>query len=221
MNVAQWRLIVIADQATLAKKWAPDEFLQLLDQTLAGVTPPWAASIGVMDREPGNTSTDATRLERLKRLRRITARHGAGLIVNGRSDLAVAVEADGVQLPERGLPASVVRRSYPGLMVGRSCHNRAGLEIAQADGAQWATLAPIYPPTSKALPAGQSPLGRSGWEKATEGLNMPVFALGGINPSNSGGYHRVAAIGAVWLSSSPLRTVQDFLRGFSHLTSRP
>ena len=42
--------------------------------------------------------------------------------INGRADVAFAAGAQGVHLPEQGLPARDVRDAFPGLEVGVSCH---------------------------------------------------------------------------------------------------
>src|SRR5262249_41073440 len=80
-----------------------------------------------------------------------TARARAGLpratrlLVNGRPDVAVAADADGVQLPADGLPAAEVRRAFPSpFLVGVSCHSVDELRRAADDGADFAVLAPIY-----------------------------------------------------------------------------
>jgi len=140
------------------------------------------ASTLVLDRDRPQAAggpSDSARLARLVALREITAASGALLAVSGRVDLALAAGADGVQLPEQGLPAATVRAAFPGLRVGRSCHDRAGLERAAADGAHWATLSPIAHPFSKA-PTGP-PLGVDGFARAIAGLSLPVVALGGID----------------------------------------
>ncbi|HJL17322.1 MAG TPA: thiamine phosphate synthase, partial [Sandaracinaceae bacterium LLY-WYZ-13_1] len=69
---------------------------------------------------------------------------GAPLFVNDRADVARACGADGVHLPERGLRVDEARAVLgPGAWIGRSCHDRAGLERAARGGASYATLAPI------------------------------------------------------------------------------
>src|SRR5262249_21173934 len=45
------------------------------------------------------------------------------VLVNGRPDVALAVGAHGVQLPEEGLPVGEVKRAFPSLVVGASCHS--------------------------------------------------------------------------------------------------
>jgi len=159
--------------------------------------------VALMDRDRREGGDDRPRLRRLQTLRRWTAEANLPLVVNQRCDLAAAVDADGVQLPERGLTVEAVRRAFPALGIGRSCHSREGLLRAAEAGADWATLAPIFTPTSKPLPAGVTPLGDKGFREATEGLPLPTFALGGITAQNACKLSRVAVIGAVLLDESP------------------
>jgi thiamine-phosphate pyrophosphorylase len=74
-------------------------------------------------------------------------------------------------------------------MVGRSCHSRAELDRAAAEGCQWATLSPIFVPTSK---PGYGPALGAG---AVAGAPLPVWALGGIGPANAGDCLRAGASG--------------------------
>lgn len=120
------------------------------------------------------------------------ARHyvalGERVTVNTRADVALAAGAAGVHLPSRcffppgprGGP--VIRRiraiGPAGFLTGVSCHTREELEHAQAEGADYAYLAPVFTPLSKveSLP----PLGLDGFARIIQGLTIPVLALGGI-----------------------------------------
>ncbi len=84
--------------------------------------------------------------------------------------------------------------------MGRSCHDRAGLERAATDGADWATLSPVRAPFSKA-PSGP-PLGVSGFARTIEGLLLPVVGLGGVDDAVAAelfavGASAVATLGGV------------------------
>ena len=73
---------------------------------------------------------DADLLDRLVRLRSLG---GAGLLVSGRPDLAIAAGLAGVHLPANGLPArAVVEKLGDRLVVGRSAHSLEEVEAAAA-----------------------------------------------------------------------------------------
>lgn len=189
-----FELILILDAPTAPWPAARADLEAALD-----AVPPGAAL--VLDRDvapsaPGGVG-DRARWRRLEALRALTATRGAPLGVTGRVDLAVAAGADAVQLPERGLPADVVTARFPGLWVGRSCHDRAGLLAAAAAGAHWATLSPVAAPWSKA-PTGPL-LGVAGFAAAIAGVGLPVYGLGGVDGALARALRAAGAAGVATL----------------------
>ena len=103
----------------------------------------------------------------------------ARVMVNDRVDVALAAAADGVHLGGRSLPPPVVRRLAPaGFVVGVSCHSLAEARAAQAAGADYILLGPIFATPSK-LRYGP-PLGLEVLHEVSTQVTLPVFALGGI-----------------------------------------
>jgi len=152
----------------------------------------------VIDRGAGeDDEATPARLAYLAQLLATCRQSGALLMVSGRVDLALAAGADGVHLPERGLPTGVVRATWPQLLVGRSCHGRAGLATAAAAGADYALLSPVAAPTSKAMTV--EPLGIEGFSRCIQGLVLPVLALGGVTPAIAAGLRRAGAAGVATL----------------------
>jgi thiamine-phosphate pyrophosphorylase len=101
------------------------------------------------------------------------------IMVNDRLDVAVAAKAQGVHLGTRSIPADLVRRLAPReFVVGVSCHSLEEALAAQAAGADYILLGPIFATTSK-LPYGP-PLGLGKLREVTLQISIPVFALGGI-----------------------------------------
>lgn len=199
-------LCLVADRPTLGAS----HILAALPEVLAAV----AAPVLIIDRGPGEARE---RLAHLHALRAICGAHGALLVVSGRVDLALAAEAHGVHLPERGLPAEEVRGAWPELLVGRSCHDREGLLAAQAAGADYALLSPVAAPHSKPL-AGRA-LGIDGFAGAVRGLTLPVLALGGIGPALAGplracGAAGLAALGGVLGAAQPAREARRWVEAW-------
>lgn len=145
-------------------------------------------------------------------LRAVCKDHRAGLVINDRADLAQAVAADGVQLPERGLPAAVVRRLLgPHALVGVSCHDAAGLSAAASGGASFATLSPVF-----ASPGKGEPLGLPRFTALARSAGLPVYALGGIDAARASalkaaGAAGLAVISAVFASHNPAAAVSKLL----------
>jgi thiamine-phosphate pyrophosphorylase len=103
---------------------------------------------------------------------------GARFLVFDRCDLARALDADGVHLGERSLGVLEARALLGSdAIVGRSCHDASGLERAAADGADYATLSPLFRSPGKG-----APLGREAFARLRARVPaLPVCALGGVD----------------------------------------
>ena len=100
------------------------------------------------------------------------------LLINGRLDIALAVDADGVHLRSDSLPVGRVRRQCPDLLIGKSAHNRKEILEARDQGVAYVVLGPIFPPRSKTQ--NRPCLGLEGL-RSTCDLGLPVLALGGLS----------------------------------------
>lgn len=147
-------------------------------------------------------------------LRQITSGNQTFFSINDRIDLALAVEADGVQLSEKGLSPQISKKLKPSLIVGVSVHNlEMGLR-AEQEGADYVICGPIFDTPSKR--AFGMPQGLNFLEKMTRTLSIPVLAIGGIAPVKvkscmEAGAHGVGAITA-FMKGDIKTTIQDFLR---------
>jgi thiamine-phosphate pyrophosphorylase len=125
------------------------------------------------------------------------------LIVNSRLDVALAVGADGVHLPEAGFPIAAARALCPpGYLIGKSVHSVAAAVEAQAQGASYVQLGTIFETTSK---PGVHPAGLLLVSAAAAKLNIPCIAVGGLNADNAGevlaaGASGVAVVSAILLA---------------------
>ncbi|MCK4910258.1 MAG: thiamine phosphate synthase [Thermodesulfovibrionales bacterium] len=114
-------------------------------------------------------------------LRSLTLKADARLFINDRVDIAIAIEADGVQLGQKSIPPYAVRRIASRLIIGVSCHSMEEAMRAQSQGADFITLGPVYPTISK---PGMKPLGMDTLETVARKLSIPVFGIGGITNEN-------------------------------------
>lgn len=168
-------------------------------------------------REKDLSSRDLCQLAR--ELRKLTRHHGARLLINDRIDVALAVDADGVHLPENGMPLRQARQLLPTKLIGVSCHNLAGAQAAQNGGANFITFGPIFSTPSKACYG--PPVGLEQLAKAVAGASIPVFGLGGIDHQNlrevlDHGAAGVALISAILAAEEPQRaaeTIRAAMRG--------
>lgn len=125
-----------------------------------------------------------------RRVQALAGEARAGLLVNDRVDVAVAVGAAGVHLARRSLPPEVARRLVaPGTLVGVSVHSLEEAVQAARMGADYVTFGSVFPTRSHpgGLPRGLDELAR-----VVESVSVPVLAIGGITPENA---REVAATG--------------------------
>jgi thiamine-phosphate pyrophosphorylase len=140
-------------------------------------------------------------------LRALTGAAGALLIINDRVDVAMAVGADGAHLGDDDLPLAVARRIVPpGFVLGRSVDTVEEARTAEALGADYVGLGPIFPTASK---SDTGPVvGVAGIAAFTSLLRIPVVAIGGIDARSAAaviaaGADGVAVITAVSDSPDP------------------
>jgi thiamine-phosphate diphosphorylase len=118
------------------------------------------------------------------------------------------IPSDGIHLAgEDAFPSACAAAR---LVVGRSCHSEADLEVACAQGCDYATLSPIHASPSK--PGYGPPLGVA----ALRAAPLPVYALGGVDATNAreclaAGAAGVAVMGAVMRSEDPASAVAELL----------
>lgn len=148
------------------------------------------------------------------KMRELTKRYDAKLFINDRLDIALAVGADGIHLPQSGIPVEAVRRTVNALrithhtshmLIGVSTHSLKEAKEAEKAGADFITLGPIYRTPSK-LKYG-SPLGIEMLRKVTKEVQLPVFAIGGvkakrINDLIDAGAYGVAMISEIFGASN-------------------
>jgi len=114
-----------------------------------------------------------------KRFREITEKHNLMLTINDRLDIALLVKADGVHLPEKSVPISVIKSKFPDLIVGKSCHSVECAINSEKEGADYIFFSPIFYVENKG-----KPVGIEGLKEVVNVVNIPVYALGGITKEN-------------------------------------
>jgi thiamine-phosphate pyrophosphorylase len=114
--------------------------------------------------------------------RKRTTEAGALLIVNNRIDVAQAIDADGVHLGQGDLPIPVAKRLAPDLILGASTHTLEQAQLAQAQGASYYNIGPIYPTQTKTL--SMDVLGPEMIDVIASHIDLPFTCMGGIKPHN-------------------------------------
>jgi thiamine-phosphate pyrophosphorylase len=116
------------------------------------------------------------------------------LLINSRTDIALAVRAGGVQLRSDDVSPSSVRKIWPGgagtpareghrsePIIGVSCHSPSDAARAAANGANFAVFGPVF---EKKDAPGSHPASLETLREACH-ADIPVLALGGITLNNA------------------------------------
>ena len=137
------------------------------------------------------------------------------LLVNDRIDVALAVGADGVHLPERSLPGKLARDvAGAACIIGRSVHSVEAAVAAEADGADYLQVGTIFETASK---PGRPAAGLALVREVRNAVSIPIVAVGGIDAGNAAGViaagaDGIAVIGAIMDADDPRQAARD-LRG--------
>jgi thiamine-phosphate pyrophosphorylase len=155
-------------------------------------------------------------LELAYKMRELTKKYHAKLFINDRVDIALAVDADGVHIGQKSIPAHAVKKIVQDkLIIGVSTHSLDEALEAERSGADFITLGPIYETPSK-LKYGK-PIGVDTLKRVKSKLSLPVFGIGGIKLDKvqevmEAGADGVALISAILASKDIRKTTEDFLR---------
>ncbi len=126
--------------------------------------------------------------------------HGAAFVVNDRVDIALVVEADGVHVGMDDMPIAAARRLLgKDALIGASVDNPTDAAEAQAAGASYLGVGPIFPTGSKA-DAGRA-IGMEPLAQIKRAVAIPVLAIGGLTCDNVGSVIRAGADGIAVISA--------------------
>jgi thiamine-phosphate pyrophosphorylase len=139
-------------------------------------------------------------LPQAREIANLCRERGVRFLVNDRLDVALAAGADGVHLGQDDLPASVARAALgPERIVGVSIHSLEQAVRAQADGADYLGIGPIFETATKAT--GYAPLGCDEVRRLRASIALPLIAIGGITLDNVGDVIRAGADGVAVISA--------------------
>lgn len=171
------RLIVITDTER-----APIEaWLERLGALFAAAAP---GSVWVQLRDRELPIRERRRFG--EQLRELSARHGQGLAVSDRLDLALLLDADGVHLGEASVrPADAreyAQRHARRWLVSAACHVAEEIE---APGADALLLSPVAAPRKGRPALGAAGIAKAAALRARAGSRCLLYALGGVTADNA------------------------------------
>jgi thiamine-phosphate pyrophosphorylase len=170
-----------------------------------------AAKVRVVQyrRKVGTTEDLVAEARQLRELCR-----GPRFVVNDRVDVALAVAADGVHLGQEDLSYHEARKLLGSdKIIGITVHDVAEALAAEAVGADYLGVAPIFATATKA-DAG-APTGVNLLAEIRRRVNLPLVAIGGITLDNAplviaAGAEAVCAISAVVTKADVLGAIEEF-----------
>lgn len=155
---------------------------------------------------------DLSSSEILSLAKKITSA-GIPLLVNERFDIALLSGAAGIHSTTGGLSGNLISEFAPKLIKGKSVHSFDEAIKAEIDGFDYILFGPVYRTPAK-IKYG-SPQGIKKLEEVCKKINIPVFAVGGIDPRRAGdcikaGAYGVAVIRELMQTVNIKKTVNEF-----------
>jgi 8-oxo-dGTP diphosphatase len=143
---------------------------------------------------------EADFLELSERLYQITSHINAKLILNTSVELFQMTNADGIHMTGKRLAECKSRPVGKDKLFSASTHTIEELRHASTVGADFAMLSPVLPTNSH---PGEPALGWEVFKEIVGQINIPVYALGGMNANDvtqakQHGAQGIAAITALW-----------------------
>ncbi len=137
-----------------------------------------------------------------REIKKICQQNNCLFILNDSYEIAVEVEVGGVHLGEGdGLISDARKKSPTNFIIGASCYDSRHLAMEAAEqGADYIAFGAFFPTTTKITRAKAEP---EILEWASEILNLPIVAIGGISDKNASGLVKsgadfLAVISYVW-----------------------
>lgn len=176
MSGLPFDILVITDRAACAQ--AGKTVITAVEQILQS---PLSHRLAILVRDKAAPQAEVA--ETLKTLQPMTRKAGAKLFVHTDAELALKFELDGVHLAGQAHGDLQTMRSllHPNMLLGISRHAQDALDDADIGLADYATISPIYRPTSKPGDT-REPLGIPGLQACLRRSVRPLVALGGMQP---------------------------------------
>ena len=178
-------------------------------------------------RELESLAREAMRVIRVGKAASGVRHRATVLLINSRTDVAIAGGAAGIHLPVKDVSPEEVRAAWAGkcgagspapeisllnLVITVSCHSLEEVAQAACDKATFAVFAPVF---EKRDAPGTSPAGLDALRQACL-APIPVLALGGVTPQNADSCLRAGAAGIAAIrlfQENDVATVVRELRG--------
>lgn len=136
------------------------------------------------------------------------------LLINSRTDVALAAGADGVHLraddvgPREARQAAHRPLTTDHFLVAASCHSKEDVIRADSEGADFAVFGPVF---GKNNAPGRQPTGLAALHEACR-AKIPVLALGGVTMENAASCLEAGAAGVAGIRLFQENKIEDVVR---------
>ncbi len=148
-----------------------------------------------------------------QKIKLLCAEYNATFIVNDRVDIAYVLEADGVHLGQDDMDVASARKILgDNAIIGVSTHAPEQAKKAVIDGADYIGMGPVFTTPTK---PGRKSVGIEYVNWVSKNINIPAFAIGGIDLNNvkeviDNGAKRIAVVRAIINANSPELAAHQF-----------
>jgi thiamine-phosphate pyrophosphorylase len=191
---------------------------KITDAARAGVNYIQLREKDLSARELENLARDC--VETVQRLRTEDRELRARLLINSRTDVALAAGADGVHLRSDDIPALAARsiwqetsarsseRETPNSVIAVSCRTTSDVLRAESETADFAVFAPVFEKKAalEVQPRGITAL------RAACAAKIPVLALGGVMLENAASCLAAGAAGIAGIRLFQKNKIEDVVR---------
>lgn len=207
-KVIDYSLYLVTDQKLVGDK----TLYQAVEQAILG------GCTVIQLREKAASAADFYR--QASKIRELTQRYNIPLIVNDRIDIALAVGADGVHIGQSDIPAGVVRKMIGDQMIlGVSVTTKEQALQAKQAGADYLGVGAVFLTETK---KDAEIVSINQLAEISQTIELPVVAIGGINPDNlqklkATGISGIAVVSAIIAQKNIQQAASDLKKKFLKL----
>lgn len=149
-----------------------------------------------------------------KKIKQLCLQYNTTFIINDRVDIAFLLDADGVHLGQDDLDVNSAKEILgENAIIGISTHAPEQALKAVEDGADYIGVGPVFATPTK---QGRTPVGLEYVKWVSENIDIPAFAIGGIDEDNvqeviDAGLKKVGVVRAIINAPSPKDAAEKVL----------
>ena len=210
-NVREKAKLIIRENKLYSITDPRENLLKIIEQILLG-----GVKIIQHRFKEGN---DKEHLKEAIEIKSLCKKYNSLFIVNDRVDIALASDADGVHLGQEDLDIITARTLLgSSKIIGVTANNSTDITNAIKDQCDYIGVGPVFQSSTK---KNKEPLGVEKIKSLTKDINIPWFAIGGINKENisflkKSGINNVALVSGLLNSEDPKEEAIIILKELSY-----